>query len=124
MPLSAPKPCLIPRCPGLATRGRYCGQHARIAPPLRKARDDRRGSSAARGYDGEWRKFRAWVLSMHPGCNRCPAKATEIHHIIALEDGGARLDINNTEPLCARCHTDAEAKRWRAGHRRPRRGMG
>ncbi len=77
--------------------------------------DARRGSSTARGYDARWQRIRAYVLRLHPGCNRCPNKATEVHHIEPIEQGGAVYDLSNLEPLCHACHMQAEREREREG---------
>ena len=54
MPTAAPRPCLHPSCPELVPKG-YCVKHA-------SQREQERGSSSARGYDGAWRVLRERFL--------------------------------------------------------------
>ena len=44
----------------------------------------------------------------------------EVHHVVALEDGGAAYDPSNLESLCRGCHiaeharpVPAEVREWR-----------
>ena len=37
-----------------------------------------------------------------PGCG-LPGKM-EIHHLVGLENGGAKYDLDNLQTLCAKCH--------------------
>ena len=69
-----------------------------------------RPTAAKRGYDRTWRKYRAWYLGVHPLCVLCQERgsltpATEVDHIVRLEDGGERLDPANTRALCKPCHS-------------------
>ncbi len=80
-----------------------------------------RPSSSRRGYGAAWRKFRAWFLSLHPFCSveGCGQPATEVDHIIPLENGGAHLDPTNSQSLCKPCHS---AKTYRENKSRCQRG--
>lgn len=107
-------------CPGAGcTRavplGSRCPEHP--APPRRPWRptersrehDRRRGDAASRGYDATWRRLRGAQLKREPLCRRCrdagyTKPATEVDHIIPLRQGGARLDPENLQSLCRRCH--------------------
>ncbi len=41
-------------------------------------------------------------------CTRCGSSVQlEVHHVVALEDGGAAYDPANLVTLCANCHRDA-----------------
>jgi|ERR1041385_994159 len=51
MPQKPSRPCATPGCRNLQP----CPSH-------RRGYDDRRGSSAERGYNAEWRKYRLWFL--------------------------------------------------------------
>jgi 5-methylcytosine-specific restriction enzyme A len=110
------RPCFTPGCPALVAKGdKHCPTHTTEA-----ARKDieQRGTAARRGYDGEWREVQAAHLKAHPWCARCQRrgrkrKAVLVHHIIALRDGGARLDPKNHESACRHCHgieTEEEVK--------------
>lgn len=96
--------CGHPGCRAL-TAERYCPAHA----PLHAQREDRRGSAQERGYDADWQRARGRYLLLHPLCERHEAKggvvpATMVHHIIPIEQGGARLDPENMMALCRDCH--------------------
>jgi len=43
-------------------------------------------------------------LFLHPLCARCGVIATEVHHVLALSEGGAPFDLSNLESLCGSCH--------------------
>jgi 5-methylcytosine-specific restriction protein A len=73
--------------------------------------DDRRGSSAQRGYDGQWRKLRLVALRRDDYlCQEClkkdrPVPATEVHHILGIDvRPDLRLDLDNLASVCAPCH--------------------
>lgn len=109
--------CSAPGCNALVAAGR-CAKHAARG---QKEYDARRGSAARRGYDATWRKFVTWFrggggldpqtadfASAIVARNRCAkcgtAQRLEFDHVQPLRLGGARLDPNNIQPLCASCH--------------------
>lgn len=68
-----------------------------------------RGNSSERGYDADWQRLRLAVLSREPFCRLCDGSgrttaAVLVDHIKPIEDGGARLDDANLQPLCVECH--------------------
>ena len=84
-------------------------------PRVRRATDAQRGTSAARGYDSKWRRFRDAVLHMDPICHDCEAEGhirmgSQVHHIHKLADGGARFDPANCMTLCHRHHSIRTAR--------------
>ena len=110
MPRRPARPCMRPGCTGLV-RDRVCS----VCGP-RKREKDLRHSSAQRGYDGRWRRLRARYLKQHSLCEDCEALglivlAVEVHHVVALNQGGKRLDWDNLRALCRSCHS----KRTRNG---------
>jgi 5-methylcytosine-specific restriction protein A len=91
---------------------RYCDAHrksntARInrerqANPVKRQRNAFYDSKA-------WRDLRAWQLAEHPLCAHCElagllVSATVADHIIERKNGGAELDSDNLQSLCASCH--------------------
>jgi 5-methylcytosine-specific restriction endonuclease McrA len=66
----------------------------------------------------EWRKLSAQVKAEEPDCRSCGAPAMVVDHILGIEEGGARYDRANLQPLCHRCHnrkSQAEyRRRWSA----------
>jgi len=75
---------------------------------------DLRPSAHRRGYDRTWQRLRDLVLSDEPLCRTCAARglltpATMVDHITPLNDGGARLDRSNLQPLCDSCHAQKTA---------------
>jgi 5-methylcytosine-specific restriction protein A len=70
---------------------------------------DNRPSSYERGYDARWRRLRKQKLRANPLCEECDKggileRATMVHHIIPIEDGGEALDWDNLMSLCLPCH--------------------
>ena len=86
-------------------------------PGQPQSRDTRRGSSAARGYDYAWQRFRKWFLGRHPLCITCEREnhivpAVHVDHeppLTGPHDPG-RLDEDRCQPLCAR-HHNAKTRR-------------
>jgi 5-methylcytosine-specific restriction endonuclease McrA len=70
-----------------------------------RAADRMRPSSRQRGYDADWERYRADHLRRHPWCGICGQKAVEVHHIVPIGAGGARLDDANLQSLCRRHHS-------------------
>jgi 5-methylcytosine-specific restriction protein A len=61
-----------------------------------------------------WQRVRAERLRVEPSCRPCRAEgkttpASEVDHIVSIADGGALLDINNTQSLCHDHHADKSA---------------
>jgi 5-methylcytosine-specific restriction protein A len=110
MAMRSRKPCAVPGCPAL-TSSRWCAVHAK-QPAISRPYDERRGSTAERGYGTDWRRLREVALrrDFHL-CQRCletknrPTPATEVHHIVGIDIAPElRLDIDNTLSLCGPCH--------------------
>lgn len=79
--------------------------------------DERRGTSAERGYDGAWVKFRKYIISIRPpvcvwaGCGHAGVDGDgtmHLDHIVPLTEGGARLDPDNVRWLCHHHHSQRE----------------
>lgn len=105
----APKlPCKHPGCPALSVGSQWCDEHRKN----RKQYSNRepRANSHDRGYDYDWRKFRASYLRANPLCVDClttnrPEPATEVHHITKLRVAPERkFDPTNLMALCRTCH--------------------
>ncbi len=107
-------PCNYPGCPELIEAGeRYCNKHKK---QNRRYYEDRRGTSAERGYDYRWRKGRAWFLKRHPLCAECKKQgkivaATVVDHIVPHRgDMDLFWDMDNWQPLCETCHNKKTAR--------------
>lgn len=103
------KPCSIAGCPNL-TSERWCEGH-KTNKHVARSYDDRRGSSASRGYDGNWRRIRkVALLRDNYLCQEClkddrPTPANEVHHILGIDvRPDLRLDLDNLSSVCAPCH--------------------
>ncbi len=53
----------------------------------------------------EFRQARRTMIQQRTKCHECEDFATELHHIIAVEDGGTD-DKANLLPLCKKCHEE------------------
>lgn len=101
MPTRAQRSCSVPGCANFLP----CPEHS-----FRAVFDRQRGTRQARGYDADWLRCRAYILSREPLCRRCKREqATAVDHILPLRRGGARLDPDNLQPLCASCHNKKTA---------------
>jgi 5-methylcytosine-specific restriction protein A len=61
-----------------------------------------------------WQRVRAERLRIEPSCRTCRAEggtttATEVDHVVPISEGGALLDLANTQSLCAEHHADKSA---------------
>jgi hypothetical protein len=71
-----------------------------------------------RKTSAKFKKARCDMMERKIKCHECENYATELHHILAVEDGGTD-DIENLMPLCNECHkeytseqTDERNKMW------------
>lgn len=119
MPSLPLRPCLVAGCPVL---GR-CPTHTRpkITAEQPRLYDDRRGSSAQRGYGYAWQKRRAAFIQQYPYCKRCAKPTTDVDHIIPRARGGSD-DDHNLQPLCSFHHKQKTAREKTLFGQRERRG--
>jgi 5-methylcytosine-specific restriction protein A len=98
---------------------RYCDQHK---SKQRGKGEYPRTSDTNQTYDKAWREVRNLYLAHHQICELCGMRqASEVHHVIAVEDGGARLEESNLQALCKPCHSRLTIRSPR-GFGRARRG--
>jgi len=107
MPYKPAHPCKHPGCPGL-THGEYCDKHAPLYPDRKRRKyrlkDPRPSIYARKGYGPDWRRIRLAFLKAHPICEYCGRqKATQVHHILAVREGGT-YEEHNLEACCQTCH--------------------
>lgn len=121
MPARVKRPCAVPACGLLVEAGHYCERHKPKTAAAARLYDECRGSSAERGYDADWQRFRASFLAQaeHSICADCkhePAK--DVHHDIEIrERPDLRLDPSNCRGLCKSCHRRArERRKSNVGH--------
>ncbi len=114
--------CPHPGCSTL-TKGGRCPRHAAQAE-----REDvaRRGGSAARGYDAEWKALRAQYARAHPLCQDClndgrSVPVAIVDHVIPHRGNDAlRLAWSNLRSLCRHHHglkTASEGAGYKAAGR-------
>ncbi|MDE3838650.1 HNH endonuclease [Bacillus methanolicus] len=128
MPSKPMKPCSYPRCPNL-TEGAYCEQHTRVKVEA-KAESDKEYDKKKRDlrstafYKSKaWKELREYVYRKQYGlCQRC-LKRNEfvrgdiVHHIIEIKDDwDKRLDEDNLEVLCHKCHNRIHNQKKRKTH--------
>lgn len=116
MPARPFRPCSHPGCSALLNgKDSKCEAHKAQA---RKASDQRRGTSAERGYGGAWRAARAAFLRANPLCQcaDCDAlgrllPASVVDHI-RPHKGDKRLfwDQSNWQALSKPCHDRKTAR--------------
>ena len=83
--------------------------------------DDRRQSSAQRGYNYRWQKYREGFLRKHALCMDCQKRgrvvaSTVVDHIIPHR-GDTKLfwDKNNHQALCESCHSSHKQRLEKSG---------
>lgn len=66
-------------------------------------------------HSREWKSVRSLVLNENPFCVECGHPAQMVDHIKSIKDGGAKLDTNNLQSMCNKCHNikeNKEGNRW------------
>lgn len=69
-----------------------------------------KGEDAAFYNSRTWRTLRKYVLSGEPLCRECGTPAKVVDHIRPISQGGAKLDIENLQPLCTSCHNKKSSR--------------
>lgn len=110
------QPCAYAGCAHVVPRG-YCAEHAAAAPA--RVADQRRGSSARRGYGYRWQQYRRTWLMRYPICADPDGRhagqivaATDVDHIVAVSGPCDPLfwDALNHQSLCHACHAAKTAE--------------
>lgn len=102
-PYCAVGACQQRRLPGTG----FCQRHAHLS---QRARDERRGTAASRGYGSRWQRERARFLKANPLCAHCYTEgkrtlASVVDHIVPHRGDYERMwDRDNWQPLCAHHH--------------------
>src|SRR5262245_18368621 len=107
MPWKLKTRCLHPGCARIG-RGPFCDEHAgRYARLV----DERRGTPAERGYDNDWsavadarRRRDKYLCQVCLGDNRLTSSKIVDHIIPVHVRVDWRLEIGNTQVICALCH--------------------
>ena len=90
-----PRPCVD--C-GVIVRATRCVQCAR-------AKERKRITRTARGYDSMWRDLSRRMRAAQPWCSKCGStKDLTLDHIIPLARGGTN-DQSNAQVLCRKCNS-------------------
>lgn len=120
MPRRAKSPCRHQGCPDLLDHPGFCEKHRREAFRIQKKIVSKDYKERNRFYQRTaWKNVRTLQLQLEPLCRKCRAAgkliaASIVDHITAIADGGAELDLDNLQSLCASCHntkTRSESKR-------------
>lgn len=97
-------PCLEPGCGRLATYRGRCAAHSKDRE-RETHRTGRLEPSSGRMYDRiKWQRTRRAQLQREPLCAVCFELATDVDHIVPLEDGGEPWAPRNLQSLCHACH--------------------
>jgi len=111
VPLVPTRLCLESRCGNPATARGRCDEHRkaqeRERSRVRRAEGVERNRFYARKH---WRMVRKAKLFANPLCELehegiCTQIAEEVHHRVAMEDGGAEYDLTNLVSTCKPCHS-------------------
>jgi len=113
MPMLPGRPCAVSGCPVIGPCPVHRRQPRVPAPDAPRLYDDRRGSSAQRGYGYAWQKRRKDFIAAHPICMSCWRKPTkDVDHIVPRSRGGSDGD-SNLQGLCGFCHKQKTARERR-----------
>jgi 5-methylcytosine-specific restriction enzyme A len=108
--MSPTRLCLEPRCPNPATARGRCDEHRkeqeRNRSRSRRADARERNRMYARKRWAMTRKAKLFANPLceleHPGCFGI---ASEVHHRVAMEDGGEKYALENLVSACKPCHS-------------------
>lgn len=119
MPEAAPRPCMRPACPEMASVGGYCVTHARPSGRLydrgRRQQVATLATAARIRSTSRWRVVRVherrkWPLCCDPFASGCRQPTAQINHIEGL---ASRPDLayveSNHAPVCTACHAKVSA---------------
>jgi 5-methylcytosine-specific restriction enzyme A len=81
----------------------------------KRQHDGNKGPDAAFYNSHQWRKLRKMVLSANPICVECSRIANVVDHIKPIQQGGARYELANLQPMCTSCHNSKRAHERREG---------
>ncbi|HEY3587234.1 MAG TPA: HNH endonuclease signature motif containing protein [Myxococcaceae bacterium] len=95
-----PHLCAEPGCPEIVEGAGRC--------PAHQGKGDWGRFQGAGAYGAAWRRARNAYLAQHPGCERCPAPATQVHH---RNHDPTNHNEANLESLCDACHRTITAQR-------------
>jgi 5-methylcytosine-specific restriction enzyme A len=78
-----------------------------------RAKRQRRGSTAQRGYDRAWQELRKVQLARQPYCAECGATDDlTVDHVLPLARAG-RSELSNLQTLCRRCNGSKSGRHGR-----------
>jgi len=109
--------CAVPTCPKPAVRRGRCAEH------LREQGRTTRSVGWHLYRTKRWRMLRKRVLFEQPLCagwpeeTECHRIATDVDHIVPLDQGGAPYARANVQALCPTCHG---RKTWKERSERAR----
>jgi 5-methylcytosine-specific restriction protein A len=90
--------CAEPRCPNPATYRGRCPTHS-------QQRERQTHPNKALYSSKRWQLTRRRVLFDHPICAcGCGEVASDVDHIVPVEQGGDRWARSNLQPLAHECH--------------------
>jgi 5-methylcytosine-specific restriction protein A len=110
--------CLEPRCPNPATGRGRCDKHRKAKERERSRVRRAEGVERNRFYARKrWAMVRRNMLYLNPLCELehpgCLGIANEVHHRVAMEDGGAEYAIENLISACKPCHSKETSRERR-----------
>lgn len=92
------RPCMEAHCGNYAVYRGRCRDHARARGRETHPNQDFYNSK-------RWKMTRRKQLFDHPLCVECGGIATDVDHIVPIEQGGARWSSSNLQSLCLQCHS-------------------
>ena len=117
MPSAPKRLCQTPACPGRTDKGNLCDSCRKAKGRDRRQRDkQRRGPQI---YNrSRWARFRSLMLKQNAQtnaglCVRCRKRlADQVHHVVDVAVNPSLVFVaENTECLCASCHSKETVKR-------------
>lgn len=98
-----------PSGPNPYSHRRYRKYRSRVMSTFRLEDEDRIDEIYMNLDPRSFRDYAEWWASGLPLCRRCLGKGTitparVLDHIIPIEQGGAKYDMDNHQPLCDTCH--------------------
>ena len=96
----------------------WCGKGVRVGPQDNPTTAAVLSCYWAFHFDPRWGRISDWKAIRDQAlardgrrCVNCGTRATEVDHIVEIQDGGAEFDLSNLRSLCHSCHATKTAAR-------------
>jgi Terminase large subunit, ATPase domain len=99
------------RCLGCGVKIRAGSRCARCQAQVNAEHDQRKGETAARGYDSYWQRLVRAAIKLHPWCTDCGMQGTPGNPLTGDHLRWPALTLDDIAVVCRRCNSRRGARR-------------